>query len=151
MENNSKIFKPYLDFYWQSIAIFVVILILWTVMKWSFSDAFYTFLLEDPIVMLLSSFILFSIIALFFHLIINRTITINDNYIAFKNRLGEKIIYRDEIEYIRLGKERLFQFREKQNLFYVKVINRRFHVKIRPSAYEEEKDILDAIIKFNKK
>ena len=151
MKNNSKIFKPYLDFYWQSIAIFVVILILWTVMKWSFSDAFHTFLLEDPIVMLLSSFILFSIIALFFHLIINRTITINDNYIAFKNRLGEKIIYRDEIEYIRLGKERLFQFREKQNLFYVKVINRRFHVKIRPSAYEEEKEILDAIIKFNKK
>jgi hypothetical protein len=148
MENNSKIFKPYLDFYWQSIAIFVVILILWTVMKWSFSDDFHTFLLEDPIVMLLSSFILFSIIALFFHLIINRTITINDNYIAFKTRLGEKIIMRDDIEYIRLGKERLFQFREKQNLFYIKVNNRRFHVKIRPSAYEEEKEILDAIINF---
>lgn len=147
MENSKgKIFKPYLAFYWQSIAVFAVILIIWSAMKGSLDKGEFYMILEDSLVLLLLFFILFSLISLSFHLLLNRTIIIDNDSITFGTRFGEKKISLDNIIYIKLGRERLFQFREKLRVIKVKVKGRRFHITIRPSAYEDEQELFDLLL-----
>lgn len=147
-DQNGKIFKPYLAFYWQSIAVFAVILIIWSAMRGSLEMGEFYMIFKDSLVLLLLLFISFSLVSLVIHLIFNQTILIKDDKIIFTTRFGEKKINLSDIEYIKLGRERLFHFREKLRVIKIKVNGRRFHITIRPSAYEEDQELSDLLLKL---
>lgn len=149
--NKEKIFSPYLQFYWKFIAICAVLLLITALMKGSIEQGTITITLNDPIVILLFFFIVFASASFLYALFKARTIIIGEDYFILKSKFGEKKINSQDIESIRLGRERLFQFKEKLRIIKIKLKNKRRLIRIRPSSFEEDQELSDSILQLKKK
>lgn len=145
-----KIYKPYLEFYWKFMAVCAVILVIWVGMRATFDREVITFFLNDSVALLLLFFIIFSGLSFLYNIFKNKTIIIDENTIKFKNRFGEMIFKFDDIEQIRFGRERLFQFKEKLRVIKIKVKNRRRLITVKPARYLEDLDLYETLINFKK-
>lgn len=149
-ENVDKIFKPYLEFYWKFMTVCAVILVLWISMRATFDSDVIQFFLQDSVVLLLLFFIVFSGISFLYNIFKNKTIIINQDKIVFKNRFGEMAFNKEDIEAIKFGRERLFQFKEKLRVIKIKAKNRRRFITVKPARYLEDLELYETLINFKK-
>ena len=150
MENSTKEFKPYLEFYWKFMAVCAVILVIWAGMRATFDGDVIKSFLEDSVVLLLLFFILFSGLSFLYNIFKNKTIIIESNRLVFKNRFGEMAFNKEDIELITFGRERLFQFKEKLRVIKIRVKNRRRLITVKPARYLEDLDLYESLINFKK-
>lgn len=148
MSNEIKIFKPYLEFYWKFMAVCLVILVIWIGMKATFDRNILKSFIEDEVVIFLIFLIVSSGISFLYNVFKNKTIIIDKDYVVFKNRFGEFKISIDDIEFVKFGRERLFQFKEKLRVIKIKTKNRRKLITVKPSRYLEEFDLYETLIKL---
>ncbi len=152
MSNNNNmemVFKPYLEFYWKFMTVCAVILVLWISMRATFDSNVFEFF-NDPVVLLLLFFIIFSGISFLYNIFKNKTIIINSDKIIFKNRFGEMAFDKEDIEAIKFGRERLFQFKEKLRVIKIKVKHRRRSITVKPARYLEDIELYETLINFKK-
>lgn len=148
MSNEIKIFKPYLEFYWKFMAVCLVILVIWIGMKATFDRNLLKSFIEDEVVIFLIFLIVSSGISFLYNVFKNKTIIIDEDYVIFKNRFGEFKISIEDIEFVKFGRERLFQFKEKLRVIKIKTKNRRKLITVKPSRYLEEFDLYETLIKL---
>lgn len=126
----------------------LVILVLWTGMRLTIGNDLIRDFIEDEVVLFLLFLIAISGLSFLYNVFKNKTIIIDDKHIIFKNRFGEFKILIDDIEFVRFGRERLFQFKEKMRVIKIKTKSRKRLITVKPSRYLEEFDLYETLLKI---
>lgn len=144
-----KKFTKRLDFYWQSISIYGLVLTFYIIGKSFFVPGKIDYWLNDPVVILLSFFNIITAIALLINSYKNYTIISGDGFIVFKSRIGEKKYTSADIKKITVVKEKAIRHKQiTHKIIRIYLHNRRWAVKIRPSSYKNSAELINSIKKL---
>ena len=147
-------FSVKLESYWQSIAIYAVTLIAYVIIKamWNttLQDGIVNVVVTDPIVVLIGLFVVISIIALAIAMITKRRIIINEDSITFLSRYHERTFKAEEIDKIKMGRDRRVRVRGVMSHVKMYIKGRRRPLRIRPAVYEDEKHLVSALLSLRK-
>ena len=148
-----KAFDQRLDFYWQYMAVYAIALIIYSLLNGSIKNGELSLYLKGPIVILLSIFVVGSIIGLLFNWYKKRSIIIYKDAIVFKNRFREKRYAVEDIIRIAFGKIRASQIRRSKGyrVIKLKVKNRRRVLKIRPGSYWNDRELINELSALKKR
>jgi hypothetical protein len=143
-------FRYRVDFYWQSIALYAVTLILYAVVRalWdaTIQDAgLVSVVLTDPVVVLMGSFVIWSIASLVFNSIADRSITISEDAITFSSAFHERTVTAADIERIVIGPDRRIRVRGVFMVVKIRIRGRRRPLRIRPALYTNEDMFVSAM------
>ncbi|HRK58187.1 MAG TPA: hypothetical protein PLI74_00975 [Candidatus Kapabacteria bacterium] len=148
-QSNGKIFMQRLNYYWQSIAIYAVALVLYAILKGTVQEGELSMSVDDPLVMLLFAFVIMSGLGLLFALYMRRSIIITADSITFRSRHREKTIQLNQIKRIRLARER----RDENGVYKIVSIStdvRRRPFRVRPAGFDNEKEMIAEFIRIKK-
>jgi hypothetical protein len=137
----SHTYKARLDFLYQSIAVYAVVLIVYLVVRSSaVTEAFPSFW-QDPLLMLLSAIIVVSAVALGYNLFMSRQIEIAIDAIAFHSRARERRIAKSDLAYVQFG-PRFRRDRSPIRVVRLRLRNRKRPIRIRLANFERRKQLL---------
>ena len=149
---NADRFTVRLEAYWQSIAIYAVTLIVYVIGQalWNstLQQGLVNVVLTDPIVALLGTFVLVSLIAVVVNTVAKRSIIISDEGITYISRFHERMFRVDEIERIMMGGDRRMRVRGVFAVFRVYIKGRRRPLRVRPGLYENDALLIDRLMKL---
>lgn len=143
IKQKSKKFIQRLDFYWQSISAYAIVLIVYAFLRGTIEKGTISVTWMDPIVVLMLVFIVATSVALLINYSKNRKIIVGDDFITFKSRIGEKTYTLDDILRISMSREKIGNINNKYRIIKIKVNKRRRLIRIRPSAFWNEKQMID--------
>lgn len=142
--------KVRLEFYWQSVALYAVTLIVYVMVKslWeqTLQQGLVNVVLTDPIVVLLGVFVLIATTALLFDGIAQRSVIVSEDAITFTSRFHERIFELHEIEKITIGKEKRVRARGVLSIVRIQIKNKRRAIRIRPALYENDHNLVAALL-----
>lgn len=141
LKHKSK-FKYNMSFYYQSTIIYFVAFAIYLLIRGQFVESSYTLITRDPIIYLLAFIVVVSLVALFFNLFRNRYIEFSNEGLIFSDRFGSKLIHKNEIKEVKLGKDRRYGKTNALKLVRIKIKTRLRPVVVRPSDYENENELL---------
>lgn len=149
MEKNKlpeKRFTRRLDFYWQYMTVYLIILVVYSVLIGSINEGTITMDFHNPVVLLLFAFIVLTSLNLLFDWFKKKTIIIGNDYIIFKTRFKERRYNKSDISKIAIGKKAIpggtaFSLR----MIKIRVKDRKYLIRIRPHAYWDEKEMIQYI------
>jgi hypothetical protein len=142
MEEQGRVFKYKLDFYYQQALIYLVTLILWVGIRGSFIEDTFAFVFRDPILYVIVLFVIFSFVALILNRIRDRKLIITENKVIFKNRFEERVIPLDDIDWVHIGRERRVQTGGRFQVIQMKLKARHRLMRIRVGRYDHEKELV---------
>lgn len=149
---NADRFTVRLEAYWQSIAIYAVTLIVYVIGQalWNstLQQGLVNVVLTDPIVALLGTFVLVSLIAVVVNTVAKRSIIISDEGITYISRFHERTFRIDEIERIMMGGDRRMRVRGVFAVIRVYIKGRRRPLRVRPGLYENDALLIDRLMKL---
>lgn len=153
MENNYELkrFPQRLDFYYQTIAIYSIVLLAYSLLRGTIEGGTITIRIIDPISILIVVFIIGTLIALLYDLAKRREIIISDEYIIFKAGKKEKKYHISEIERISIASDKTLNFRSNYRTAMIKVPSRKRAVRLRFSSYQNDKELAQEIINIKKR
>lgn len=137
-------FHGRLDFYWQSIAVYAVALVIYSLFKGSVESGTFSVAIYDPIVILLFIFVVISAAVLAVRWYLRPVIVVAADTITLRNRMRERRFAIEDITRIAFGREgrsRLFGYR----VIKIKIAGRRRVVRIRPSLFDDDHELMGAI------
>ncbi len=143
MEHHDKVFKYKLDFYYQQALIYLVVLILYAGIRGNFIEDTFAFVFRDPMFYIIILFVIGSFVALILNRIRERRLIVGDNKIVFKNRFDERVIGLDDIDWVRIGRERRVQTSGRFQVIQMKLKGRLRLVRIRVGRYDHEKELVN--------
>lgn len=139
-----------LDFYWQSIAVYAVTLIVYIVVRalWqsTLQDGQISVVLTDPVVVLLGAFVLGSTIVLLWNSMAKRSVLISEEGITFTSRFHERTFLKSDIDRISLGRDPRIRVRGVFSVIKIRIKGRRRTLRIRPALYTNEHDLVAAVL-----
>ncbi|MBK7230326.1 MAG: hypothetical protein IPH97_15980 [Ignavibacteriales bacterium] len=141
LKHKSK-FKYNMSFYYQSTIIYFVAFAIYLLIRGQFVESSYTLITRDPIIYLLAFIVVVSLVALFFNLYRNRYIEFSNEGLIFSDRFGSKLIHKNEIKEVKLGKDRRYGKSNALKLVRIKIKSRLRPFVVRPSDYENENELL---------
>ena len=141
LKHKSK-FKYNMSFYYQSTIIYFVAFAIYLLIRGQFVESSYTLITRDPIIYLLAFIVVVSLVALFFNLYRNRYIEFSNEGLIFSDRFGSKLIHKNEIKEVKLGKDRRYGKSNAVKLVMIKIKSRLRPCVVRPSDYENENELL---------
>ncbi len=139
-----------LDFYWQSISGYAVVLIIYILLRGTIEDFTLSLRLVDPIVILLCIFIVTAGIGALVNLYKRREIAIGKDFIEFRSRFGVKVFHMHDILRISFGKVHGKKIKNTYRLIKISVKGRRRAIRIRPSSYTNEEMLGQAVARLKK-
>ncbi len=154
MDNNEHIaekhFLQRLDFYYQTTAIYSIVLLAYSLLKGTIEGGKVTISIIDPISILLAIFIIGTLISLAYNLSKRREIIIGSDYIIFRAGKKRKKYLISEIEKISITVDRAVRFRSKFRMVLIKVPSRKRAVWIRLTSYHNDKELAEAMIELKR-
>ena len=132
-----------MSFYYQSTIIYLVVFLVYIMIRGEFIEGSYRLVTNDPIIYFFGIIVLVSIIALLYNLYKNRHLEISDDAISFVSRFKTKSILFEQISYIKLFREREGNSNRAFRLIRIILKNRKRPVVIRPYDYENESDLIN--------
>jgi|JI8StandDraft_2_1071088.scaffolds.fasta_scaffold07551_5 hypothetical protein len=148
-QSNGKIFMQRLNYYWQSIAIYAMALVVYAILKGTVQQGELSMSVDDPLVLLLFAFVIMSGLGLLFALYMRRSVIIDADSITFRSRHREKTIQLNQIKRIRLARER----RDENGVYKIVSIStdvRRRPFRVRPAGFDNEKEMIAEFIRIKK-
>ena len=148
-QSNGKIFMQRLNYYWQSIAIYAMALVVYAILKGTVQQGELSMSVDDPLVLLLFAFVIMSGLGLLFALYMRRSVIIDADSITFRSRHREKTIQLNQIKRIRLARER----RDENGVYKIVRIStdvRRRPFRVRPAGFDNEKEMIAEFIRIKK-
>lgn len=138
-----RIYKYKLDFYYKSLIIYFVTLIIYILIKGRFFHASFEVVVKDPIIYIIAIFIIFFLTMLLANTIRAREIIIGEDKIIFKNRFGQRDVKITEILAIRFSREKRRSRKDRSDVRYVKLrlTGRKRLFKIRLNDYQDEVEL----------
>ena len=143
MDEQGKVFKYKLDFYYQQALMYLVTLILYAGIRGNFIEDTFAFVFRDPILYIIALFVIMSFAALILNRVRDRRLIISENRIIFKNRFEERVIPLDDIDWIRIGRERRVQTGGRFQVIQMKLKGRLRLMRIRVGRYDHEKELVN--------
>jgi hypothetical protein len=143
-------FEKRFDFYWKSIAIYSIVLIIYSFIRSTIAEGTLTLSLTDPIVLLLFFIIVFSIIAYLYNIWKGPKIIVGKDSIILKTRFRERVIPATQIVRIQVGREIITNLRRSLKVFRIYVTFRTKPYRIRPSSFWNDVELTDALVQFKK-
>jgi hypothetical protein len=145
-----RTFHVQLDFYWQSIAMYAVTLIVYVVVKSMYyskvQQGLVVVVLRDPVVVILGAFVALAVTALIAEIITDRAIVVGPDFITFVNRFRQRTFTADDIERTIIGKDRRVRVRPRTPVIRLHIKNRRRPLRIRPSLSDHEDDLVAMVL-----
>lgn len=142
MTTQEKAFKYKLDFFYQSALLYLVTLILYGGVRGNFVEKKFEYVLTDPIVYIISFFVLMSIVALVLNALRRRQLVVTQDAIVFRHRWAEKRVAIADIEWMHIGREITVQTSGRFQVIVFKLRNRRRQFRIRVGRYERERELV---------
>ncbi|MGH2569242.1 MAG: hypothetical protein ACRDGA_12970 [Bacteroidota bacterium] len=137
-----KVFKYKLDFYYQQALIYLGTLFLYAGIKGSFIEDQFVFVFKDPIVYIITLFVLVSLTVLALNWIRDRKLIITEDRIVFYHRYQQREIKLHDIEWMHIGREMLVQTAGRFQMVVFKVSGRRRLFRIRVGRYERDRELV---------
>lgn len=150
--SDKNIFKYNMSFYYQSTIIYLIVFVLYLVIRGEFIEDSYTLITKDPIIYLLGAIVLISLIALLFNLYKNKHLHVAEDGIYFINRSRKRVFLFKEMVGVKISTFK--KSRLKNNAFQlirIKMHNRRRPVIIRPYDYENQNELLNRFHEIKRK
>jgi hypothetical protein len=141
LKHKSK-FKYNMSFYYQSTIVYFVAFAIYLLIRGQFIESSYTLITHDPIIYLLAFIVVISVFALLFNLYRNRYIEFSNEGLIFSDKFGSKLIHKNEIKEIKLGKDRRYDKSNPLKLVRIKIKSRIRPFVVRPNDYENETELL---------
>jgi hypothetical protein len=142
-----KIHKYRLDFYYQSLVIYLIFFAAYVLIRGTTGESFKE-VYEDPIFYILIIFIALFLIIVIMNIIRQPVIILKSDRIILKNRFGRREISFSDIMSIKIGKRR----RPKEDLTYriikLKLKNRRKKLRIRANDFEKGNELIKEFLKI---
>jgi hypothetical protein len=140
-----NIYKYNMSFYYQSTIIYLVVFLIYIMIRGEFVKGSYRLVTNDPLIYFFEIIILVSIIALLYNLYKNRHLEISEDAITFVNRFKTKSILLEQIAYIKLFRAKEGNSNRAFRLIRIILKKRKRPVIIRPYDYENESDLINEI------
>ncbi len=137
-EYNEVEFTQTIDYYWRSIAVYAVILIVYSLVFGTVIEGKFEMNSSNPVVLLLMIIIVATSISMLYRISRKRAITIGQDYIIFKSRFKQKKYSLSDIKQILFTRERIFRTRRKYNVIKFRVAERKLMLRLRASAFDDE-------------
>jgi hypothetical protein len=131
-----------MSFYYQSTIIYLVVFLIYVIIRGEFIEGSYILVTKDPIIYFFGIIVFISIIALLYNLYKNKYLEISQETISFVNKFRTKSFLVNQIAYIKLFREREGNSNRAFRLIRIKLLNRKRPVLIRPYDYENENDLI---------
>ncbi|MFA5404271.1 MAG: hypothetical protein WC358_05000 [Ignavibacteria bacterium] len=139
-----RIYKYKLDFYYKSVIVYLLFLIVYAVINETFLERQFTDLYKDPIVYISLIFILYTFFVLIKNAIRAKEIIFEDDKFIVKNRFGQREVLFSDILIIRFSREKKYGNNRKGIVRRVrmKLKERKRFLRIRLSEFCEEKKLV---------
>lgn len=143
-------FSVQLDFYWQSVAVYAVTLIVYVIVRALYfsqlQEGLLVVVVNDPVVVVLGLFVALSVIALVVEMIMDRVIIVGSDFITFVNRFHERTFTSDEIDRIIIGRDRRVRVRPTTPIIRIHIKERRRPLRIRPALTDREQELIAGVL-----
>lgn len=148
--NEANSFHVQLDFYWQSVAMYAVTLIVYVIVRALYfsqvQEGLLVVVVNDPVVVVLGLFVALSVTALVVELIMDRVIIVGPDFITFVNRFHQRTFTSDEIDRIIIGRDRRVRVRPTTPMIRLHIKDRRRPLRIRPALSDREQELVTAVL-----
>lgn len=138
-----KHFKRRFEFYYQSVAVYAVALILYSIMRGTFSGGEFRIVFKDPIVVVFIIVLGYSIVVLVFNLLYQRDVVVNDDSIIFQNRFDNRTVKLTEIDWIRVGRAKRMRVRGSFRVIKMKLNSQMRTIRINPVHFHDERGMME--------
>ena len=148
MENklkNKEVYKYNMSLYYQSTIIYFLVFVLYVAVRGQFVDGSFK-LVFDPIVYFFILILFVAIAAILYNLFLSRKLEIEEHSIAFVDRQKTRTYKINDILVIKIAKDRTNLYNSPFKLIRIKFKNKRGLLIIRPSDYENEKDLVNRFV-----
>jgi len=150
---NKRIYKYKLDFYYKSLIIYLVTLFAYIIIKGNFTHATFEVVIKDPIIYIISIFILFFLTVLLINAIKAKQIIFDERTIVFKNRFGQREVGYNEILSVRFSREKRMSREERSDVRIVKLKlkGRKRFLRIRLNDFQNESELIKEFKNISRK
>jgi len=142
-----KVHKYRLDFYYQSLVIYLIFFVAYVLIRGTLSESFKN-LYNDPIFYILTIFIVFFLIIVIINIIRSPMIILKIDRVEFKNKFGSREVMYDDILSIKIGKRRKAEDDITYRIIKLKLKNRKRMLRIRANDFERGNDLIKEFLKI---
>ncbi|HUI29080.1 MAG TPA: hypothetical protein VLX91_02595 [Candidatus Acidoferrales bacterium] len=136
-------FKRRFEFYYQSVAVYAVALILYAVIRGTFAESEFKLVFRDPIVYAFICVLIYSVVVLVVNMLFQRDVVVTDDFIILQNRFDSKTINLTELEWIQVGRPKRMKVRGSYRVIKMKLKNHLRAVRINPVHFHDEKGMME--------
>ena len=140
--NGINTFRYNTSFYYQSTIIYLIVFVLYLVIRGEFVEHSYTVVTKDPVLYLLAIIVLVSVIAMLYNLFLNKHIEFSEDKISFIDRFKIRSFNIDKINHIRFSRQRRAINSRAFRTIRIKINSRIKPILIRISDYENQDELL---------
>ncbi len=142
-----KVHKYRMDFYYQSLVIYLIFLAMYVLIRGSIESNFRT-LYNDPILYILIVFISIFLIVVIINIIRSPMIVLKADRILLKNRFGSREIMFNDIMNVRIGRKRMTQEEGHYRIIKLKLKHRRRQFRIKANDFENGGELIKDFLKI---
>ena len=146
--NNKSVFKYNLSFYYKSTIIYLIVFVLYLVIRGEFVENSYTLVTSDPVLYFLGLVVIVSLAALLYNQMLNKNIEITGNGIAFINRFKERRFNKEQLVFIKFFRQKGSTTSKRMKIVRIKIENKLRPIMFRISDYENEDDLYKKILEM---
>jgi len=142
---DGRIFKYRLDFYYKSVIVYMLFLIIYVMINGVFLAKQFSDLYRDPIIYISILFVLYTLFILVKNAVRAKEIIFLDDKFIIKNRFGHREILFSDILNIRFSREKKYGSTRKGTIRRVrtKLKDTKRFLRIRLSEFQEEKKLMN--------
>jgi len=143
MENqNKKVFKYNLAFYYQATIIYFIAFVLYVVVRGEFIENSFTIITKDPIILSFAIIVLISVFGLVYNIFKNRHIEIDESSVSFVDRFRTKKFELNQFTSIRITASKNPNKKEAFKFIISKIKERKRPLIVRSRDYENSTELL---------
>lgn len=142
-----KVHKYRLDFYYQSLVIYLIFFAAYVVIRGSVEKNF-KLIFDDPIFYVMIIFISIFLVVVIINIIRSPMIILKNDRIVLKNRFGSREIMFSDIMHVRIGRKRRSQEEGHYRIIKLKLKNRRRQFRIRANDFERGGELIKDLLRI---
>ncbi len=144
--SGEKVFRYRLDIYWRALALYLLALLGYALVRGGVSNGYITMVLTDPIVLLLLLFVVWTGAVLLWAWSRSPSIVVGADYLRVRSRFGERLLRLEDIEQVRLPRRQ----RGWTRLVRIRLKSKRRVMVVRPAAYERPQELLQELVRLSR-
>jgi len=142
-----KIHKHRMDFYYQSLVIYLLFFAAYVLIRGTVGESFKA-LYNDPIFYILILFIIIFLFLVVLNIIRSPMIILKGDRITFRNRFGERDVLFSDILSVKIGRRRKREEEMTYRIIKLKLKNRRKQLRIRANDFERGGELINEFLKI---